>query len=1653
MGLTNITDTTLNDNVDTTLNDNVDTDPKPSEEDVKSIKEHVDTPIKNDVGFRNNLLDSGFLTEDINQAYGYVGSSDEIVELEKFDHDEFQNLKARYAQNHPGANSDFRRKQFVKSLIKYLQETRYPDINYEDLKAGTGPFFDRKFRAGDGSTFIPSEKFSKDSLKLSDKAIVSMLTNVEDPTFAKGVIKEVLPGLAGAGGFYYGAKKGAQAYGIPGLFVGGFLGGGGSYFLADEIQHAVTNPPPLGFADTGYEAGRTVSLFATGSWLPWKFPKTVDFGGMSVIENLAKDAPETFSLKARRFLEKMLMGVRQRADEKPIRTGIEEGIITLSSGAAAYGIHAQDPYNPWSRIASELGGAFGSAVTVSLAGSTFRYGDDILKSINALGLKERKIKEIMDKIPGGEDQYSRANPYEYSEIVARVEKEVERELASKGILGKRFGNFWKGAAPAGKYTFKRIKTERLRKAFKTLYQERKNYEEKRRNKGISVEGLEELDREFTTEIFPPLIENIKTALKAHEKRLPKQETTKTKIMGVDIETSSPKVAEEEPPFPSLASASDDEFFRIMERKFVPDSVFPQTQADYEYAKTMIKGLTFLGKAEGNATFLQQAAEIKKHMLLNLMMKKTQHNVDNVMEALSKLTKGEYEENSAEQLGQALLKTIGKQIELSAHEESLLWNLVKRTGRGDIPIPFDSPEDLKVMKLLYRPEEIGTTDGGEKVLFKYFASDDLENNLNSTQTELGGNVFKIIRQWGIRYDLDPIAERVKKQRGGGGEREPGLDLLEENISASKARINNQIRALDETNEKAFRVGGGHELDDLQPFLEINSNTSDIAIVEAEILLKTADLDNRLARIKAGDEWMKYGGDPEVNVIPIIKREIKVLERHLKKLNLEKEIEDFDTGRNQGKVFDSYQKSFEELGILSDDAISPIPKSSDMTLENLIEIYSSARKEARVHKSRGNQNAKRRLNNIANAAFEDIQRLKETDFVDKYGIEAMEVLDAFTNAVSYTSTRANWLNKTFVHELTARKQDGQLVHHPESILFDVFSGRGDSATRKIKQLKTAHTSMINNMQENFPASLKDEEFYKAIEKSQEIGDDTNAILDDMLRHLSGTKANPLIDELFSIKPDGVPSLNFTNYRNFVANNTTDSNDGFLDIFPKVKQDLLEFDKAYVLLSQANKRLNAQSQDLINNKSWAIVTRERYEAPEMAIAKILSGPTPKKDLEEILEIFKNAENDLQRQAPDLLDEASSGEFIVTTPKTPERIGVDVQAYGLTREILNQGKAAFFSSILDYAIKQGSSIKNADDFDPEVVYNLLFRTPKTALGAATEQADDAWTLAKFVLDNDLLPENVRKVSASSTSKKVKELTERDFEIELEEWKAAVETWRNEGKSGPPPARPKKEAEAAEQIISPERQIAFLEEQLANMVRLKKAIESKNVDNLDIDAFLGTQSVFSEFYLSLAGSATGTKLLSLFPGDMGTGAIIAAGKGSKFMNRLVDQIPRELRTTALTELLQRPDLFVRYYEELAIRDRSGKVIGMKDVDQITLMGSIYNFLVEKGLIAPSDKIIRGARTLPIHVEEEVKQQIRDKNLFEKEEPKPVSLAPNTQDTWLAARGTAPTAPTAPPPQPPPPPPTGTANPNQRSMYANLFPNDFASGMINPQGGIKSLLG
>jgi len=26
-------------------------------------------------------------------------------------------------------------------------------------------------------------------------------------------------------------------------------------------------------------------------------------------------------------------------------------------------------------------------------------------------------------------------------------------------------------------------------------------------------------------------------------------------------------------------------------------------------------------------------------------------------------------------------------------------------------------------------------------------------------------------------------------------------------------------------------------------------------------------------------------------------------------------------------------------------------------------------------------------------------------------------------------------------------------------------------------------------------------------------------------------------------------------------------------------------------------------------------------------------------------------------------------------------------------------------------------------------------------------------------------------------------------------------------------------------------------------------------------------------------------------------------------------------------------------------------------------------------------------------------------------------------------------------------------MYANLFPNDFASGMINPQGGIKSLLG
>ena len=206
------------------------------------------------------------------------------------------------------------------------------------------------------------------------------------------------------------------------------------------------------------------------------------------------------------------------------------------------------------------------------------------------------------------------------------------------------------------------------------------------------------------------------------------------------------------------------------------------------------------------------------------------------------------------------------------------------------------------------------------------------------------------------------------------------------------------------------------------------------------------------------------------------------------------------------------------------------------------------------------------------------------------------------------------------------------------------------------------------------------------------------------------------------------------------------------------------------------------------------------------------------------------------------------------------------------------------------------------------------------------------------------------------------------------------------------------------------------------------------------------DLYLALAGSQLGSTMGKFIPGRSGAGqGIIESGAGVKAMNRIFKDVPQSMKIDVMSELMQDP---LRLGMMMA-RSKSEKI-------QLRIMERVNRFLMQQGFkpvrrtSSAVNRELEEALSLSDEDEtQEVKersdiQKIIDRNRLNNQQS---SVQPgiakgtptarlSSNEPFLSGLNTAPAGGGISSATP--------ANPNQRSQYASLFPNDIISGMIQP---------
>jgi hypothetical protein len=218
----------------------------------------------------------------------------------------------------------------------------------------------------------------------------------------------------------------------------------------------------------------------------------------------------------------------------------------------------------------------------------------------------------------------------------------------------------------------------------------------------------------------------------------------------------------------------------------------------------------------------------------------------------------------------------------------------------------------------------------------------------------------------------------------------------------------------------------------------------------------------------------------------------------------------------------------------------------------------------------------------------------------------------------------------------------------------------------------------------------------------------------------------------------------------------------------------------------------------------------------------------------------------------------------------------------------------------------------------------------------------------------------------------------------------------------------------------------LTEMIKLEASEVAGTLDTIE------QAGPIIDFYLRVTGSALGTRMQGLIPGQTGAGQLVAAGAGSKALRRIFQDIPASMKTDVMTEVMGNPKL-------LATLLKKAKT----EPEKLKLSKRLGQLFTEAGFFVTGGRqtIIRGAPSAIRAIETEEYDPTQEEPIGDQSsvEPSIQTGIPTTQvassQPFLSGLNTAPAGGGGS---------SATSAPTDRSKYASLFPTDIVSSMIQP---------
>jgi hypothetical protein len=569
---------------------------------------------------------------------------------------------------------------------------------------------------------------------------------------------------------------------------------------------------------------------------------------------------------------------------------------------------------------------------------------------------------------------------------------------------------------------------------------------------------------------------------------------------------------------------------------------------------------------------------------------------------------------------------------------------------------------------------------------------------------------------------------------------------------------------------------------------------------------------------------------------------------------------------------------------------------LTSTELVEMRGSALSAARTAMQNGDIDAARMAYKFARTLYNELDAgLAKADNAP------YNIARAYSRALNDVFTRS------FANTTKQTTRTGAPQTEPEMFAKRLLQGGNDPAYLRMRQI-----SEIGDF-------VRQQGLEAYAEGSELAGEEAIASIDGTLLALQRNARAAAFDRgTGEIKPEDL--------RDFVEDNKE-----LLNLFPLLRDDLLNAQKANILLNEERLAIKAQDQNMRNMVTWRNMLSERTENPTTAIAEALArgNRRPMLSLNKLAQVAESAPENLREGA----------------------------------------LSGLKGSILEYAIeKAGGSSKT---FNAQNFYQTLFRKIPNA----------------------------------------------DSDITLTEWM--------KGKG-----------------IMNEEEVETLRRMIGEMAKFEAALASGGQDFLDVVERAGP---VLDFYLSVAGSAVGTRAYNMMGGS-GPGALAAAGRGAQIFRQIFEQVPESMRTDVMSELMRDPELLATMMrkpkserEKLRIADRIGVALRQMGVAPVRRVLPSTGREIQENV---------GPEPMP-PIEERRTQDFMQTPAGPIRRPQ-ASVIP-------APRPVAQAAPPRPMPAPMPAPAPAAPQAATRQQYAALFPFESTSQMIRAtspaSGGIGSLMG